>query len=107
LSRRADRGSGGNGIAILARRAVVVMCYARFGGPEGFQNEALPLVDNYHVVVTRHGPHWEWELYRNGEPLPARVREGFYKSEGTAKSAGKIALYEFLRALNRELDLDR
>jgi hypothetical protein len=60
-------------------------------------------MDKYHVVVTqRHVALWEWELYRNDEPLPARVRDGPYKSARTAEAAGRAALREFLEALNRE-----
>jgi hypothetical protein len=74
---------------------------------EGTRNEAGRLggapVDKYHVVVTqRHVALWEWELYRNDEPLPARVRDGPYKSARTAEAAGRAALREFLEALNRE-----
>jgi hypothetical protein len=59
----------------------------------------------YHVVVTQRGPaSWEWEIYRNGEPLPLRVREGSYRSKRTTEAAGKVALREFLEALDREQD---
>jgi hypothetical protein len=61
-------------------------------------------VDKFHVVVTRRGPNWEWELCHNGEPLPARVREGSYESLRTAKLAGGIALREFAEALKQERD---
>jgi hypothetical protein len=61
-------------------------------------------VDRYHVVVTKRGVFWEWELYRNFEPLPIRVREGSYKSARTAHAAGKVALRQFLEAFNREQD---
>jgi hypothetical protein len=31
----------------------------------------------YHVVVAHRGVLlWEWEIYRNGEPPPARARDG-------------------------------
>jgi hypothetical protein len=63
-------------------------------------------MDEYRVVVTRrHVASWEWEIYRNGEPLPARVRDGPYKSVRTAESVGSVALREFLQALNREKSL--
>jgi hypothetical protein len=59
--------------------------------------------NNYHVVVTqRHVALWDWEIYRNGEPLPARVWDGPYKSVRTAEAAGSVALREFLQALRRE-----
>jgi hypothetical protein len=62
-------------------------------------------LDKYHVVVTQRGPlFWEWELYRNFQPLPARVREGSFKSARAAEAAGRVALREFLEAFNREQD---
>jgi hypothetical protein len=66
------------------------------GGPRG-----VP-VDKYHVVVTqRHVALWDWEIYRNNEPLPVRLWDGPYKSERTAQAAGRVALREFLEALDR------
>ena len=34
--------------------------------------------DRYQIVVGQPAPHspWGWEIYRNGEPLPARLRKG-------------------------------
>jgi hypothetical protein len=63
-------------------------------------------VDKYHVVVTRHHvASWEWEIYRDSEPLPVRMRGGPYKSKRTAESVGSVALREFLQARNREKSL--
>jgi hypothetical protein len=63
-------------------------------------------VDKYHVVVTRRQvASWEWEIYRNSEPLPDRMRGGPYKSVRTAESVGSVALREFLQALYREKSL--
>ena len=45
---------------------------------------------------------WEWEIYRDGLPLPARLREDGFKSERNARAAGTRALREFLRALREE-----
>jgi hypothetical protein len=45
---------------------------------------------------------WRWEIYRDGEPLPARIRESGFKSERTATSAGKVALRDFLMGLEEE-----
>jgi hypothetical protein len=60
-------------------------------------------VDKYHVVVTRgHVASWEWEIYRNGEPPPARVRDGPYKSVRTAEAVGSVALREFWQAFHCE-----
>jgi hypothetical protein len=63
--------------------------------------------DRYTLVVTarRSGIHlrpWGWEIYRNGEPLPARFREDGFKSEYTATLAGKVALQAFLAGLTHE-----
>jgi hypothetical protein len=60
--------------------------------------------ENYTLVVAQPNPHspWEWEVYRNGAPLPARLRKGDFRSEGIARAAGKMALLEFLAALSRE-----
>ena len=35
---------------------------------------------------------WAWEICRDGEPLPARIRESGFKTEHTAKLAAKVAL---------------
>jgi hypothetical protein len=59
-------------------------------------------VDRYQMVVTQHGLSWAWELYRNGEPLPARLRDGFYTSKSAAAAAGRAAIRKFLEALGRE-----
>ena len=57
------------------------------------------LRDELHVVVTDCGDGtWEWETCRQGEPLPARMRDGPFKSE-EALAAGKVALREFLELL--------
>ena len=63
-----------------------------------------PLAANiYHLVVVRHGPSlWGWELYRNGEPLPARLRDGFFASKSAAAAAGRAAIRAFLEALDQE-----
>jgi len=61
--------------------------------------------DIYHVAVTQSGSapaRWEWEIFRNGQPLPARLREGDFRSERTARAAGNVALREFLQALDRD-----
>jgi hypothetical protein len=64
--------------------------------------------DKVHLVVTqRRVALWEREIYRNGEPLPARVRDGPSKTARAAEVAGRAALREFLEALNREKKLFR
>ena len=62
-------------------------------------------MDRYNVVVTQRGPLFWFELYRNFAPLPARVRDGPYKSARTANAAGKVALREFLEAFDRERNI--
>jgi transcriptional regulator with XRE-family HTH domain len=58
--------------------------------------------EKYHVVVTLRGLSWEWEIYRDGAPLPVPLWDGFYTSRSAAEVAGRIALREFLEALDRE-----
>jgi hypothetical protein len=53
------------------------------------------------VAVVQRGQsraRLEWEIDGNGQPLPARLCEANFISEGTAK----VALREFLQALDRE-----
>jgi hypothetical protein len=40
----------------------------------------------------------------DGGPLPVRIRESGFKTEHTAKLAGKVALRDFLVGLAREED---
>jgi hypothetical protein len=58
------------------------------------------------VVTTRpsasHPMPWGWEIYRDGQPLPARLREFGFKTEHTATAAGRVALRDFLAGLARE-----
>jgi hypothetical protein len=59
----------------------------------------------YTVVVVQKGrfpSRWEWEIYRSGQPLPVRFRDGSIRQDGTAKAAGTEALRKFLQALDRE-----
>jgi hypothetical protein len=59
----------------------------------------------YTVVVVRSGSSlrpWEWEIYRDGKPLPARLSETGFRSEHTAKLAGNVALRDFLSGLAQE-----
>lgn len=61
--------------------------------------------DEYTVVVVNRGQFarlWEWEIYRNGQPLPVRLRRENFRSQPAALAAGKIALRGFLEALARE-----
>jgi hypothetical protein len=45
---------------------------------------------------------WAWEICRDGEPLPARIREGGFKTEHTARLAAKVALRDFLSGLAQD-----
>jgi hypothetical protein len=45
---------------------------------------------------------WSWEICRDGEPLPVRLREDGFKSEYTATAAGRVALRHFLEGLAEE-----
>jgi hypothetical protein len=59
----------------------------------------------YQIVVTQPDllrAVWEWEVYRDGVPLPARLREGGLSSKSTARWAGRVALRDFLKALRAE-----
>jgi hypothetical protein len=47
---------------------------------------------------------WSWEICRDGEPLPARLREVGFRTEHTATLAGKVALRDFLAHLACEED---
>jgi hypothetical protein len=58
------------------------------------------------AVVTEYGNGiWEWEICRQGEPLPARMRDGPFKSQEIALAAGRIALREVLEL--SEFDQER
>jgi hypothetical protein len=63
------------------------------------------MADKYKVVAQQPDPNWwrwEWEIYRNGEPMAARLRGGNYPSKDSAVRAGTRALREFMSALERE-----
>jgi hypothetical protein len=67
----------------------------------------MPEANRYTLIVrsrTRrtHARPWSWEIYRDGEPLPARLREDGYKTEYTATLAGSVALRDFLAGLADE-----
>jgi hypothetical protein len=64
-----------------------------------------PGEDEYSVVVVQKGRFpilWEWDIYRDGQPLAVRFRDGNFRQESTAEAAGKVALRKFLQALARE-----
>jgi hypothetical protein len=51
---------------------------------------------------TIHSRPWGWEICRDGQPLPARLREVGFKTEHTAKADGRVALRDFLAGLAQE-----
>ena len=67
------------------------------------------MADKYHVVTQQPDPNWwrwEWEIFRNGKPLPVRLRGGNHPSKNSAERAGTRALREFLVDLGREQNTD-
>jgi hypothetical protein len=63
--------------------------------------------ERYTLVVRsrsdRYHPRpWGWEICRDGEPLPGRLREDGFKTEYTATAAGRVALRDFLEGLAEE-----
>jgi hypothetical protein len=78
----------------------------RAGEPSGCP-KAMPEAERYTLVVRarseRHHPRpWGWEICRDGDPLPARLREEGLKTEHTATMAGRVALRDFLQGLAEE-----
>ena len=62
------------------------------------------IAEKYHVVVQQHPNwwRWEWEVFRNGSSMAARLRGGNHSTKNSAEKAGARALREFLAALERE-----
>jgi hypothetical protein len=62
--------------------------------------------NRYTIVLAETGGDrfkpWGWEIHRDGEPLPVRIRESGFKTEHTATLAGKVALRDFLSGLAQE-----
>jgi hypothetical protein len=61
--------------------------------------------DRYTIVVAEAGnlfKRWRWEICRDGEPMPVRIRESGFKTEHTAMLAAKVALRHFLSGLAEE-----
>jgi hypothetical protein len=63
--------------------------------------------DRYTLVVRArrsaiHPRPWGWEICRDAQPLPVRIRESGFKTEHTATLAGKVALRDFLAGLADE-----
>ena len=52
--------------------------------------------DELDVIVTEYGDGiWEWEMCRQGEPLPARMRDGPFKSLDVALEVEKLRSRSF------------
>jgi hypothetical protein len=52
--------------------------------------------DELEVVVTEYGDGiWEWDICRKGEPLPARMRDGPFKSYDVAYRPEKLRSRSF------------
>jgi hypothetical protein len=49
-----------------------------------------------------HPRRWTREICRDGEPLPARLREEGFATDYTATAAGNVALRYFLAGARRE-----
>jgi hypothetical protein len=72
----------------------------------GFR-EAMSGAHRYTLVVRARGGSyhprpWSWEICRDGEPLPARLREEGFATEYTATASGNVALRYFLAGLAEE-----
>jgi hypothetical protein len=75
-----------------------------YQGPTMSQDERYGIVV-YMVAARVNAPPfkpWAWEICRDGEPLPARIRESGFKTEHTARLAAKVALKDFLSGLAQE-----
>jgi transcriptional regulator with XRE-family HTH domain len=71
-------------------KAGVIFIDADDGGPgarlmgSGEVASKVPPPNEYHVVVTQRGLSWEWEICRDGIPLPVPLRDGLYTSKSAA-----------------------
>jgi hypothetical protein len=74
-------------------------------GRDDLQSRAMSDVSRYTFNVTQIGGRygaWQWEICRDGQPLPARLRAVGFRAKHTATLAGKVALGDFLWALMDE-----
>jgi hypothetical protein len=63
------------------------------------------LAEQYHVVVTQRGVQsWEWEIYRDGAPLPIPLRGGYYKAKNTKNRCAGFDPSHYLRRRSLRLD---
>jgi transcriptional regulator with XRE-family HTH domain len=68
-------------------KAGVLLVGVDDGGPGVRLRGSVESSNEYHVVVTLRGLSWEWEIYRDGKPLPVPLRDGFYRSKSAAGAA--------------------
>ena len=58
---------------------------------------------SYRVIAREVAPNqWEWEIVRDNRSLEIKLREGPFKSERAAMTAGRAAIREFLKLLDIE-----
>ena len=77
----------------------------RCQGPTMSQEERYGIVV-YMVAAQANAPPfkpWAWEIYRDGEPLPVRIRESGFRTAHAARLAANVALRDFLSRLAQEL----
>jgi hypothetical protein len=100
-------GTGGWGPGLKDRKASANLTWHSAQRQPTRCPKAMPEADRYTLVVSArasrtHARPWSWEICRDGEPLPARLREDGYKTEHTATAAGRFALRLFLAGLAEE-----
>jgi transcriptional regulator with XRE-family HTH domain len=71
--------------------AGIIFIDASEGGPGVRLRKA-----EYTVKLVHSQGFWEWEIHRDGKPLPVRLREDGYKTKRAAKSAANVAFRDFL-----------
>jgi hypothetical protein len=103
------------------QRAVLILALLRSGvcwddlAPEprqvrrcGFcelHRRAMSEADRYKVIVTQIGGQfgaWQYEIHRDGRPLPARVQDTGFRTRYIATLAGNAAREDFLLGLAHE-----
>ena len=101
-------GTGGWGPGLKDRKASANLTWHSAQRQPTRCPKAMPEANRYTPLVrrSRASPHhpgpWNWEIYRDGKPLPARLWEDRFKSEYTATLAGRVALPDFLAGLAEE-----
>jgi hypothetical protein len=57
---------------------------------------------DYHVITSRRGNRWGWEILRKSKPLGIKMTGDGFQSEMAAQFAGKRALADFLADVLKE-----